>query len=102
VIQLNLGYGFFTLKKKLPIKKNKKNDIISYRPNHMDRRGRNRWTTHIAPKWSPLGTGGPCLILPHIHIVILKGQGNYLKKKDIIKKIPEKKEQFSEQDYEKS
>jgi hypothetical protein len=46
----------------------------------MDRRGRNRWTTQIAPKWSPLGTGCPCLILPHLHIVILKGQGNYLKK----------------------
>ena len=53
---------------------------MSYRPNHVDGRGSNRRTAQVAPEGCPLGPGGPRLLLTHLHIVILKQQGEYLKR----------------------
>jgi hypothetical protein len=62
---------------------------MSYRPNHVDGRGSNLRTAQIAPEGCLLGPGGPRLLLTHLHIVILKQQGEYLKR--IIKETPKKK-----------
>ncbi len=50
----------------------------------MDGRGSNSRTAQVAPEGCPLGPGGPRLLLTHLHIVILKKQGDYLE--SIIKK----------------
>ena len=54
----------------------------------MDGRRSNSRTAQVAPEGRPLGPGGSRLLLTHLHIVILKQEGNYLQ--DIIFK-PEKK-----------
>ena len=65
-------------------KRRKKNKNISYRPNHVDGRRSDGRTTQVAPERRPLGPGGPSIILTHLHIVMLKQQGEYLKKKRMI------------------
>jgi hypothetical protein len=50
----------------------------------VDGRGSNSRTAQVAPEGCPLGPGGPRLLLTHLHIVILKKQGDYLE--SIIKK----------------
>ncbi len=55
----------------------------------MDGGGSNSRTAQVAPEGSPLGPGGPRLILTHLHIVILKQQGDHLE--SIIKKEKPKK-----------
>ena len=50
----------------------------------MDGKGSNSRTAQVAPEGCPLGPGGPRLLLTHLHIVILKQQGDYLE--SIIKK----------------
>jgi hypothetical protein len=52
-------------------KKRRRYKNFSYRPNHVDGRGRNRRTTQIAPKWSPFGAGGPRLVLSYLHVIVL-------------------------------
>jgi hypothetical protein len=70
-------------------KKKKKKKNLSYRPNHMNGRGRNGRTAQVASERGPLSAGGPRLVLPHLHIVILKQQGYYLQR--IIKERPKRK-----------
>ncbi len=72
---------------------------MSYRPNHVDGRGSNGRTAQVAPEGCPLGPGGPRLLLTHLHIVVLKQQGDYfikifikkkdLKRKSVYKNLPE-------------
>jgi hypothetical protein len=50
----------------------------------VDGGGSNSRTAQVAPEGCPLGPGGPRLLLTHLHIVILKQQGDYLE--SIIKK----------------
>jgi hypothetical protein len=52
---------------------------LPYRPNHVYGRGRNGRTAQVAAERGTLGTGGPRLVLPHLHVIILKEQGDYLK-----------------------
>ncbi len=54
-----------------PIKKRKKIKNISYRPNHVNGRGRNGRTARVASERGPLSAGGPRVIVPYLHIVIL-------------------------------
>ena len=65
---------------KLTRKKRRKNKNISYRPNHVDGRRSDGRTAQVATKGRPLGPGGPSILLTHLHIVMLKQQGEYLKR----------------------
>ena len=61
---------------------NKRRNIknISYRPNHVDGRRSDGRSTQVATEGRPLGPGGPRILLTHLHIVMLKQQGEYLKR----------------------
>jgi len=71
--------GFLGLKLTWNKRRNSKN--ISYRPNHVDGRRSDSRPTQVAPERRPLGPGGPRILLTHLHIVMLKQQGEYYKKK---------------------
>ena len=71
--------GFLGLKLTWNKRRNSKN--ISYRPNHVDGRRSDGRTMQIATEGRPLGPGGPRILLTHLHIVMLKQQGGYLRKK---------------------
>jgi hypothetical protein len=53
---------------KMPIKKN---ENISYRPNHVYRRRRNCGTTQVATERGSLSAGSPRLVLSYLHDIIL-------------------------------
>ncbi len=56
----------------------------------MDGRRSDSRPTQVAPERRPLGPGGPRILLTHLHIVMLKQQGEYLKR--MIKKTLKRKE----------
>ena len=60
----------------------------------MDGRRSDSRPTQVAPERRPLGPGGPRILLTHLHIVMLKQQGEYLRRviKIKIKKNLKRKE----------
>ncbi len=56
----------------------------------MDGRRSDGRTTQVATEGRPLGPGVPRILLTHLHIVMLKQQGEYLKKNDINKNLKRK------------
>jgi hypothetical protein len=58
----------------------KKNENISYRPNHVYRRRRNCGTTQVATERGSLSAGSPRLVLSYLHVVKLDKVRNISKR----------------------
>ena len=58
----------------------------------MDGRRSDGRTAQVATEGRPLGPGGPRIILTHLHIVMLKQQGEYLKRMIKVKKNLKRKQ----------